>query len=112
MPEVQMAAYRIDVYPLRAAANYVFEYVGNRIQVQVSQVAGSRTAPTCSASARTAQGQHRLPGGRTGALNCCVAGYLSRRKIFTTSQSIPSFLSLYRSARKVMPSAAAVLVLL
>src|SRR5690606_27053764 len=32
--------YRIDVYPLRAAANYVFEYVGNRIQVQVSQVAG------------------------------------------------------------------------
>ena len=40
VPEVQMPAYRIDVYPLRAAANYVFEYVGNRIQVQVSQVAG------------------------------------------------------------------------
>ncbi len=38
--------------------------------------------------------------------------YLSRRKIFTTSQSIPSFFSLYRSARNVIPSAAAVLVLL
>ena len=40
VPEVQMPAYSIDVHPLRAAANYVFEYVGNRIQVQVSQVGG------------------------------------------------------------------------
>jgi len=40
VPEVQLPANRIDVYPLRAAANYVFEHVGNRIQVQVSQVAG------------------------------------------------------------------------
>lgn len=40
VPEVQMPAFSIDVYPLRAAANYVFEYVDNRIQVQVSQVSG------------------------------------------------------------------------
>lgn len=40
VPEVQMPSYRVDVYPLRAAANYVFEYVGGRIQVQVSQVSG------------------------------------------------------------------------
>ena len=40
VPEVQMPVFSVDVYPLRAAANYVFEYVGNRIQVQVSQVSG------------------------------------------------------------------------
>ncbi|MCE7031171.1 FapA family protein [Lysobacter sp. GX 14042] len=40
VPEIRMPAYSIDVVPLRAAANYVFEYVDGRIQVTVSQVSG------------------------------------------------------------------------
>ena len=40
VPEVVIPRTRVDVYPLKVAANYVFEYVGGRIQVTVAYVNG------------------------------------------------------------------------
>ncbi|WP_024889298.1 hypothetical protein [Luteimonas huabeiensis] len=40
LPEVTIPRTRVDVYPLKLAANYVFEYVGGRIQVTVAYVDG------------------------------------------------------------------------